>query len=338
MILNGETVWKFKLKKPKNPVIAWRTKQKNQRTPGEKINMNHVAGNKLTEAKLKKAFRMKVFELCKTRSKKSNPDLFNFYVISAGHDMAIDAGSATTCRRNFKAPWLETERTKNEGRFKKVSFNGKSIWRFQTKNFKNSTPPTENKTKNLKKAFRIKLCELCKATSKKSSPYLFNFYVISANHDMANGAGRATTCRRKFKAPWLQTERTKNEGPSKKMCFNGETVWRFQTKKVQKFHSSQGEQNKRSTTPQGRKLNIKQVATTKLTEAKLKKAFRIKLFELCKTTTKQSSPDLFEFYKISAAHEMVNDAGRARRAEANWRPHDYKQNVQRMKGLLKNWV
>ena len=26
------------------------------------------------------------------------------------------------------------------------------------------------------------------------------------------------------------------------------------------------------------------------------------------------------------------------RVDANWRPHDYKQNVQKMKGLLRKWV
>ena len=64
-------------------------------------------------SKFEKAFRIKLIGLCKTRAKKSSPDLFKFYVISAGHDMANDAGRATTCRRNFKAPWLQTERTKN---------------------------------------------------------------------------------------------------------------------------------------------------------------------------------------------------------------------------------
>ena len=39
---------------------------------------------------------------------------------------------------------------------------------------------------------------------------------------MANDAGGATTCRRIFKAPWLQTERKKNERPPEKMSFNGE--------------------------------------------------------------------------------------------------------------------
>ena len=65
--------------------------------------MNHVARKKLTEAKLKIAFRINLLEICKTRTKKSNADLLEFYVISGIHDMANDAGMATTCRRNFKA-------------------------------------------------------------------------------------------------------------------------------------------------------------------------------------------------------------------------------------------
>ena len=114
-----------------------------------KLNMNQVARKKLTGAKLKKAFGIKLFELCRTRTKKSSPDLFKFYVVSAGHGMVNDHDRATTCRCNFKAPWLHTERTKIEGpseNEKKNSFNGETVWRFQTKKFKNSTPPMENKT------------------------------------------------------------------------------------------------------------------------------------------------------------------------------------------------
>ena len=47
---------------------------------------------------------------------------------------------------------------------------------------------------------------------------------------MANDDDRAAMRRRNLKAPCLQTERTKNEGPSEKKSFKGETVWRFQTK------------------------------------------------------------------------------------------------------------
>ena len=86
-------------------------------------------------------------ELCKTRTKKSSPDLFNFYVISAGLDMASDAGRATTCWRNFKAPWLKTKRTKKRAFWKKKSFNGETVWIFQTKKIKKSVPPMGNKTK-----------------------------------------------------------------------------------------------------------------------------------------------------------------------------------------------
>ena len=72
--------------------------------------MNQVARKKKAEEKFKKkAFRFKLLELCKNRSKKSSPDLFNFYVVLAGHDVVTDAGRATTCRRNFKTPWLQTK-------------------------------------------------------------------------------------------------------------------------------------------------------------------------------------------------------------------------------------
>ena len=309
MSFNAETVWKFQTKKnQKNPVIVWRTKKRTTRPRGQKLNMNHVARKNLTEAKLKKAFRIKLLELCKTTSKKSSPDMFNFWVISAGYDMANDAGRATKCKRNFKAPWLQTERTKNEGSSEKMSFNAETVWKFQTKKNqkiqssygeqnKRTTRTRKQKLnmnhvarKNLteaklKKAFRIKLLELCKTRTKKSSPDLFNFYVTSSGHHMADDAGRATTCRRNFKAPWLQTERTQNEGSSEKMSFNAETVWKFRTKKNQKIQSSYGEQNKRTTRTRRQKLNMNHVARKNLAEAKLKKAFRIKLLELCKTRT-----------------------------------------------------
>ena len=77
------------------------------------------------------------------------------------------------------------------------------------------------------------------------------------------------------------------------------------------------------------------VARKKLTEANLIKAFGKKLFKLCKSRTKKSSPDLFEFYVISAGHGMVNDAGRVATSRRSFKAHDKKQNIQKMKGLLK---
>ena len=63
--------------------------------------------------KKKKAFRLELLELCKTRAKKSSPITFNFYVILAGHEMVTDASRAVTCWRMFKASSLQAESTKN---------------------------------------------------------------------------------------------------------------------------------------------------------------------------------------------------------------------------------
>ena len=111
----------------------------------------------------------------------------------------------------------------------------------------------------LKKAFRIKLFELCKTTTKQSSPDLFNFYKISAGHDMVNDAGRATTCRRKLKAPWLQTKGTNMKGILRKWVL-AENSLKISNQKKRKIQSSHGEQNKRTTRPQGQKLNMNHVA------------------------------------------------------------------------------
>ena len=58
--------------------------------------------------------------------------MFNFYVVLAGHDKVSDAGVATTCRREFKAPSLQIKSTKIEGPPENMGFNGKTSWRFQT--------------------------------------------------------------------------------------------------------------------------------------------------------------------------------------------------------------
>ena len=145
MSFNGE---QFEFFKPKNQKIQSSYGEQNKRTTRpwrQNLNMNHVIRKKLTEANLKKAFRIKLFELCKTRTKKSSPDPINFYVISARHDMAIDAGRATRCKWQFKAPWLQTERTKNEEPSEKLSFNGEQFEIFKPK--KPKTPIILRRTK-----------------------------------------------------------------------------------------------------------------------------------------------------------------------------------------------
>ena len=89
-----------------------------------------------------------MLEICKTRTKKSNADLLTFYVNSAGHDMANDAGRATTCRRIFKAPILQTERTKNEEPSEKWVLTGKQFENFKPKKPKNTVIVWKTKQKN----------------------------------------------------------------------------------------------------------------------------------------------------------------------------------------------
>ena len=49
---------------------------------------------------------------------------------------------------------------------------------------------------------------------------MFNFCVVFAGHDMVTDAGRATTHRRKFKAPSLKTKTTNNEESFENMSFS----------------------------------------------------------------------------------------------------------------------
>ena len=102
---NGDQFEYFKPKKnQKTQSSLGKQNKRTTRPRGQKLNKNHVARKKLTEAKLKKAFRRKLLELCKTRFKTSCSDQFIFYVVLTGHDMVNDTCRATTCGRNFKAP------------------------------------------------------------------------------------------------------------------------------------------------------------------------------------------------------------------------------------------
>ena len=77
--------------------------------------MSPVNSKNQTKQNLKtKTFRSKLLELCKTTTKESRPDMFNFYADLVGHDMVIHTGKATKCRCKFKAPSLQTKSTKNE--------------------------------------------------------------------------------------------------------------------------------------------------------------------------------------------------------------------------------
>ena len=143
---------------------------------------------------------------------------------------------------------ITNKKYKKRRTFWRLGFHLKTGWRFQTtkstkifqswqgEQNKGTTTPEKQQlnmdvvngkklNQNWKTAFGMKLSELCNTRSKKPSPDPFNFYVVLAGHDMVTDAGRATTCRRKFKTPSLKTY--KNERPSQKHEFHLITVWIF---------------------------------------------------------------------------------------------------------------
>ena len=58
--------------------------------------------------------------------------MFNFHKDLAGHDMVTDTGKGIMCRRKLK-PHDYKQKYNNEGTFENMGFNGKTVWRFQTK-------------------------------------------------------------------------------------------------------------------------------------------------------------------------------------------------------------
>ena len=60
MSFNAETVWKFQTKKnQKNPVIVWRTKQKNYKTPRAKTEHEPCSQEELNWSKIEKSIQNK---------------------------------------------------------------------------------------------------------------------------------------------------------------------------------------------------------------------------------------------------------------------------------------
>ena len=54
-----------------------------------------------------KEFRWKLWEICKTRTKKLSPDMLNFYAELAGHDIVTDAGRANLRKLKFNGPSIQ---------------------------------------------------------------------------------------------------------------------------------------------------------------------------------------------------------------------------------------
>ena len=61
-----------------------------------------------TKQNLKKSeISSKPLELCKTKIKKSSPDMLKCYVVSTGRDMINDTDRSTTCQSKIRAPPLQ---------------------------------------------------------------------------------------------------------------------------------------------------------------------------------------------------------------------------------------
>ena len=65
---------------------------------------------------------------------------------------------------------------------------------------------------------------------------MFNFDLILAGHDMVSDASRATTCRRKFKAPSLRKNEQKMKDLPKTWILRGKQFEVFRRKKKEQKH------------------------------------------------------------------------------------------------------
>ena len=130
----------------------------------------------------------------------------------------------------------------------------------------------------------------------------------------------------------------KMKGLLKNWVLTGKQFEEFRQKKFKISTPPMENPTKEAQDPRGKNWTLTHANRMKQTQAKMKKSFRIKLLDFCKTRTKKSSPDQFSFYVISAGHEMAKEAGRATTWRRSFKAHEYKQNVQKMKGLLKKLV
>ena len=175
--------------------------------------------------------------------------MFNFYVVLPGCDTAgLPLAGANSKLHNYKQKWqkmkdlpklrvstwkpFEDFRRKKRTKtlfstFQKQPSGKQGPWARQL----NKALVKSKLNKNRKKAFSSKLLYLCKTRTKKSSPDMFNCYVVLAGRDMVIDASRSSTCRRKIKAPSLQTKVTKNEGSSEIKGFTKKPLQQFREKK-----------------------------------------------------------------------------------------------------------
>ena len=168
-----------------------------------------------TEEKLKRAFRSKPLELCKTRTKKSCSHIFNFFVDLAGEDMVTNTGRATKCRRKFKALSLQIKRTKKKVISKTLVLTENNL-KILNKKTLLASPKQSHQTLLPLQGLTTDFVTLCNQEEKNrrrtgksiqnktvrfSKSRIKIFYVDLASQDMITDAVRATTCKHEINAP-----------------------------------------------------------------------------------------------------------------------------------------
>ena len=170
-----------------------------------------------------------------------------------------------------------------------------------------------------------------------SSPDILKFFAVLAGHDKVSDAGSVTSCRRKFKDALLQTESTKNEGPSENRGLIRKTVWRFQKKKNKNnIHDLWKSQVEHKGVNWLSPLNKAFISSKNYTKQNLRKAIKWKLLELGKTRTKKSIPDIFNFWQSWPVMTKSMTLAALHLAGENSKMHHYKQNVNKNEGPSEN--
>ena len=70
----------------------------------------------------------------------------------------------------------------------------------------------------------------------------------------------------------------------------------------------------------------------------MKKAFRLKLLELCKTRFRKSCPDMFNFTVVLTGRDWVTDRAGLTHPGGSSKPHLYIEKVQKMEDIAKTWI
>ena len=70
---------------------------------------------------------LKLLELCKTRAKKSSPDMFNFYVVLIGQDKVTDIAGLPRAGATSKPQYFEQKVQKMKDIPKNVGFDRKTV-------------------------------------------------------------------------------------------------------------------------------------------------------------------------------------------------------------------